>query len=297
MTNPTFINPTNITENGEIQSELDYIGSIINVNFVPVSSGQEVTRFISDTGLPDGDDGFTSVTIVGDTTIIAATTQVDNAFATQDFLNLHELGRVLGLPTNTDTTDPTVSIMIAADVADTYSRTYLDTLHTYGTEDVSTLVSMYGSAAQSLTGTNGNDTILAYGGNDTISALMGDDSLNGMQGNDYINGGQGNDTVHGGQGNDTLSADKGNDQIWGDLGNDVFLFTGSGTGNDIIEDFVRGTDHIQLSGTIYAMWNGVHNHLTQVGADAVLTFSDTGNTLTLHGITASALTASDFIFS
>lgn len=297
MTNPTFINPTNITETGEIQSEIDYIGSLINVNFVPVASNPEVLRFVQDSGLPNGFDGFTSVTTQGDTTILTATTQVDNAFATQDFLNLHELGRVLGLPTNNDTTDPSVSIMIPANVADTYTRAFLDTFHTFGTEDVTTLLASYGTANQNITGTSGNDNISGFGGNDTISALLGDDSLNGNMGNDSIFGGQGNDTVHGGQGNDTLSADKGNDQVWGDLGNDVFLFSGSGTGNDIVEDFVHGSDHIQLAGTIYAQWNGVHNHLTQSGADSVITFSDTGNTLTLHGITASSLVASDFIFS
>lgn len=296
MTNPIFINPDNITETGLIQSEMDYVGSIINVNFIPVPSGAEVIRII---GAPSGDDadGSTITFIQGDTTIVHADIVVDQKCEIQDFLNLHEIGHALGLTHNTDTTSPANSVMLPANIAAGYSFDFLSTIHTFGTEDVTALLSMYGTANQSFTGTTSNDTISGFGGDDTISALTGDDSLNGNQGNDSINGGQGNDTVHGGQGNDTLSADKGNDQIWGDLGNDVFLFTGSGTGNDIIEDFVRGTDHVQLSGTIYAMWNGVHNHLTQSGSDAVLTFSDTGNTLTLHGITASTLTASDFIFS
>lgn len=293
----TIANPLNITETGLIQSEMDYVGSVINVGWAPVSSGAEITRTVTSGAIPGGEDGFTNTTIQGDTTILHADILISFPFAEQDYLNIHELGHALGLAHVTDTSDPTVSVMLPGSVSDTYLKSYLDTLHTYGTEDVATLVSMYGSADQTITGTSGNDGVNALGGNDTVFGQTGDDSINGNQGNDFIFGGQGNDTARGGQGNDTLSADKGNDQIWGDLGSDVFLFTGSGTGNDTVIDFTQGQDHVQLSGTIYALWNGVHNHLTQVGSDSVLTFSDTGNTLTLHGVTASALSASDFIFS
>lgn len=298
MSNPTFINPLNITETGEIQSELDYISSIINANFAPLppASAPEVTRVITTDGLPAGDDGYTAWGTDSNNHITNAFTIVDPTFENQDFLNLHELGRVLGLPTNTNTTDPTVSIMIPASIADTYQAGYLDTLHTYGTADIATLQAEYGTADQNIVGTASNDSISAYGGNDTVSALAGNDSVNGNQGNDSLLGGMGNDTLHGGQGNDTLSAEKGNDQIWGDLGNDTFLISGLTSGHDTIMDFTHGQDVINLQGTIFAKWTGVSNHLSQVGTDAVLTF-DSSDSLILHGLYFGALSASDFIFS
>jgi len=68
-----------------------------------------------------------------------------------------------------------------------------------------------------------------------------------------LNGGAGTDTLIGGAGNDTLIGGEGNDTLIGGVGNDTFVFaniTDSGTKDalsDVITDFVRGYDKINLS--------------------------------------------------
>ncbi len=68
-------------------------------------------------------------------------------------------------------------------------------------------------------GTAGADTLTGTPGGDVLRGLAGSDSLSGLAGRDLLEGGLGNDLLLGG-------AD-----------GDVFLFTGSGLGNDRIGDF------------------------------------------------------------
>ena len=63
-----------------------------------------------------------------------------------------------------------------------------------------------------LTGTAGNDTLVA--GN-------GDNILNGGDGNDILTAGPGNNELHGGAGNDLLYSGPGNDLLDGGIGNDT----------------------------------------------------------------------------
>lgn len=60
-----------------------------------------------------------------------------------------------------------------------------------------------------LTGTGGNDLILASSGGDTIDSLGGNDCILGGGGDDQITGGDGNDVCIGGPGTDTLAACEG----------------------------------------------------------------------------------------
>jgi serralysin len=104
-----------------------------------------------------------------------------------------------------------------------------------GTDGPNTL---YGDSTGTLTGrTGGNDTILGLGGNDTVygdaptlsNSRGGNDSIDGGSGSDRLYGdaaavsGQsfgGNDTIIGGLGADTISAGGGNDSVIGDV---IFL--------------------------------------------------------------------------
>jgi len=95
-----------------------------------------------------------------------------------------------------------------------------------------------------LVGTNFHDT------------LVGDafaNTLDGLALNDYLDGGAGNDMLLGGEGSDMLIGSLGKDRLTGGLGNDVFDFnsiTETGLTNttwDVITDFVRGADKIDLS--------------------------------------------------
>ncbi len=93
------------------------------------------------------------------------------------------------------------------------------------------------SAPEEGTLTDGVDTtvfkeieiIKLGGGNDTVTGSDGDDSIDSGDGNDFINGGDGDDTLDGDEDNDTLIGGNGNDSIRGDEGNDLIDTSGGGT--------------------------------------------------------------------
>ncbi|MEM8916944.1 MAG: M10 family metallopeptidase, partial [Pseudomonadota bacterium] len=76
-----------------------------------------------------------------------------------------------------------------------------------------------------------------------------DDVLDGLGGNDVVRGYDGNDTLLGGTGDDTLRGEAGNDVMTGGAGSDAFLIRASkwAEGEDLITDFERGTDTIDLA--------------------------------------------------
>ena len=75
--------------------------------------------------------------------------------------------------------------------------------------------------ADSLTGTNQNDSIFGKAGDDTLSGLGGNDLIFGKAGDDIINGDDGNDRLFGGDGNDAINGGRGNNLIFGGNGDDV----------------------------------------------------------------------------
>ena len=93
-------------------------------------------------------------------------------------------------------------------------------------------------------GTTKADVKSGTSGADNISGKAGNDSLSGLAGKDILNGDAGNDTLIGGAGADTLI---------GGAGKDVYKITAlvdtgiTASARDIIEDFVRGSDKIDLS--------------------------------------------------
>ncbi|TCP61552.1 Ca2+-binding RTX toxin-like protein [Rhodovulum bhavnagarense] len=86
--------------------------------------------------------------------------------------------------------------------------------------------------ADPFAGTEGDDSILAWGDDDAIDGLGGSDTIDGEYGNDTITGGNGNDQLFGGAGNDDINS--------GSFSPDT------GVGYDIVNpgpglDVVRGT--------------------------------------------------------
>ncbi|MND73706.1 Bifunctional hemolysin/adenylate cyclase precursor [compost metagenome] len=87
--------------------------------------------------------------------------------------------------------------------------------------------------------------------NATGNALA--NTLTGNAGNNQLNGGAGNDTLSGGAGNDRLTGGTGKDSLIGGTGNDTFFFGNladmglTRTTWDLINDFTRGADRIDLS--------------------------------------------------
>ncbi|HET9427760.1 MAG TPA: M10 family metallopeptidase C-terminal domain-containing protein, partial [Allosphingosinicella sp.] len=89
--------------------------------------------------------------------------------------------------------------------------------------------------------TEGADLLRGTEGADSLAGLGGDDVLLGLGGADRLDGGSGNDLLNGGAGSDRL---------FGRAGADVFKFDAMdlyGGGRDLIEDFLSGTDRIDVS--------------------------------------------------
>lgn len=102
-----------------------------------------------------------------------------------------------------------------------------------------------GNDNDTLFGDAGDDQLIGGSGNDTLNGGEGSDKLDGGLGDDTLNGGVGNDVLLGSVGNDVLNGGAGDDMMTGGTGNDVFLFTEIG-GNDVITDFRKGQDKIDL---------------------------------------------------
>ncbi|MEH3046975.1 M10 family metallopeptidase C-terminal domain-containing protein [Sphingomonas adhaesiva] len=127
------------------------------------------------------------------------------------------------------------------------------------------------------TGTILNDTLTGTGEQDVLDGGWGNDVLNGLGGNDRLIGGLGNDTLNGGDGDDVLIGGWGKDTLTGGAGKDVFHFeskldSGTTTGTrDVITDFVRGQDKIDLSAidansSIFAPGDQAFSLLAKAGA-------------------------------
>lgn len=93
----------------------------------------------------------------------------------------------------------------------------------------------------------------AFANSDTIRGSVYADVLKGFAGHDNIFGNGGSDRLIGDTGNDRLTGGAGRDFLTGGPGSDVFDFnsrTESATGattSDVISDFTRGVDKIDLS--------------------------------------------------
>ncbi len=136
----------------------------------------------------------------------------------------------------------------AADMTTTLRTDYTLT-DSDGTTDTAAVTVDY-HRGQTLTGTDGNDTLMANDSGTTLQGGKGDDVLVGGKGNDTLVGGEGNDVLMGGDGNDILTGGDGNDILRGGEGNDT-LSGGAGrdtliggAGNDIL-DGGPGADRLE----------------------------------------------------
>lgn len=78
-----------------------------------------------------------------------------------------------------------------------------------------------GAGEDDITGSAGDDFVLAGAGNDEASLGGGNDVLLSGLGNDVADGGQGSDLMAGGAGNDELSGNNGSDVLAGNAGDDT----------------------------------------------------------------------------
>lgn len=147
--------------------------------------------------------------------------------------------------------------------------------------------------SETLTGTAGNDLILARGGDDTVNAgagndrvygHRGNDTLNGEAGNDRIRGNAGSDTINGGEGNDMLRGRWGNDTVNGDAGDDrIWVGRGAdiengGPGNDRMHAIARDQQLDQIDcgeGDRDIVWVNALEADTHVNCEIVRTVTTT----------------------
>ena len=90
-----------------------------------------------------------------------------------------------------------------------------------------------------------------------------------------------------------LYGNLGDDTLHGNLGADAFVFTSNG-GNDVVADFVGGTDTIQIASNINGLSISSSSDLLTLissdsGGNAVITLGS--QTITLTGITEANLKA------
>ncbi|SOZ38693.1 VCBS domain-containing protein [Cupriavidus neocaledonicus] len=108
----------------------------------------------------------------------------------------------------------------------------------------------------------GNDRIQGGNGDDLVFGDNGDGAVVG--GDDIIAGGNGRDTVYGEGGNDTIAGGGGGDMLHGGSGRDTFVYhavaDSTAAGMDVIADFQRGTDRLDLRpvlGDTGFQWGGL----------------------------------------
>ncbi|PCH72383.1 MAG: hypothetical protein COC12_06200, partial [Rhodobacteraceae bacterium] len=127
--------------------------------------------------------------------------------------------------------------------------------------------------------------------NDTLTSSRSGNRIEGGNGSDQLFGREGVDTLFGGNGDDTLNGGDGNDTLNGGFGRDTFVFA-TGGGRDVIEDFNRGNDSIQLEGFGMNRAQAL-NAAAQGGADVVIDLGG-GDIITLLNTDLASLTRSDF---
>ncbi|MEM7667466.1 MAG: hypothetical protein AAF250_16595, partial [Pseudomonadota bacterium] len=109
--------------------------------------------------------------------------------------------------------------------------------------------------AYTITGSSGDDEIIAETGDDVIYGGAGNDTINGNEfaddlyggaQDDTLNGGSGLDELFGGGGSDVLNGGASSDQLTGGGGADTFQFTVTG-GIDRITDWQDGIDLLDFT--------------------------------------------------
>jgi Ca2+-binding RTX toxin-like protein len=160
-----------------------------------------------------------------------------------------------------DTVNSTVNFRLAAEVEVLNLLGFAVT----GVGNIADNTIIGNGADNRLWGLAGADSIVGGEGDDSIGGGDDNDTLVGADGDDWLRGAVGNDSLTAGGDNDTLIGAMGVDTLRGGVGDDSFVFarlSHSGTTaatSDLIADFVRGQDVIDLSGIDARTTNALPN--------------------------------------
>ncbi|WP_223639280.1 M10 family metallopeptidase [Rhodobacter sp. TJ_12] len=136
------------------------------------------------------------------------------------------------------------------------------------------------------------ENLTSGSGHDTLTGNAADNAINGRAGNDLIDGAGGNDALIGSAGDDTLIGGAGNDTLTGGVGADTFVF-GLTFGRDTIADFDL-SDSIDISAlSAITDWRLLLALMSESAAGVSIATAQ--GTLTLTGLTLSALEATQFL--
>ena len=178
-----------------------------------------------------------------------------------------------------------------------------------------------GVGADTLLGNAGNDTFVVDNAGDSVTELFGEgtdtvlasisytlgDNVENLTltgaarkgtGNDLANiivGNASANTLNGGVGDDRLNGGAGNDTLIGGAGADKFVFA-VGTGQDVVADFVSGTDKLVLS-AFFSSFSQVQAATQNDGSGNAVINLGNGDSVTLTGVSSSQLQSGDVILS
>jgi Ca2+-binding RTX toxin-like protein len=139
-------------------------------------------------------------------------------------------------------------------------------------------------------------------GGDINVNVTTDAAASGGDDYDIVEGHNGQNLLHGGAGNDLIIGLGGDDILFGDAGDDVFSFGARDNGvvldfdgNDIIQDFVKGEDQVNLEALLDALGAGAADiSVTVNGGNTEITVAGaTDFMVTLTGITDTLTVGSD----
>ena len=172
----------------------------------------------------------------------------------------------------------------------------------------------------------GNDRLVGDAGNDRIVGGSGADDIFGGTGSDRLFGGAGADVIVGGDGNDVIGGGAGSDSLSGGRGADTFEFRSLGQLKGFDYDYITDFSHaegdkidvsmidanttqegdqaytfIDRTGDVQpAVVPGIGSLVVETSATAgtyavSLYYDDAGNHLLFYVVSATALTADDFV--
>lgn len=162
-----------------------------------------------------------------------------------------------------------------------------------------------GGGNDSLLGGKGSDLLDGSAGNDFLRGDNDNDTLLGGDGNDLLRGGKGNDSLFGGNGDDQISGDRGSDFLTGGQGNDTFIVGGGDFGvtdvsqADVITDFQSGQDKIGIMNVVASanlQLEGINLNINNAGGIASTAIKLNNQYIGIvQGVIPSALTSNDFV--
>ena len=174
-----------------------------------------------------------------------------------------------------------------------YANVHADVITELANEGLDTVyVGLTAAGTGTILGANIENAIMQGIGNIFVRGNELNNQIAGNGGSNWLYGEAGNDTLSGQGGMDWIVGGSGNDMLFGGYHADTFIFA-SGSGTDIIRDFERGLDKIDLSafGLTYAQLQGL---FVQNGVNGEIHMT-TGETIILANIQTGQLGASDFI--